>query len=307
MTTTSPSVARQGTSRRYGRGPDAAARSPQNLSRLLGWFSIGLGVAEALAPDTLARLIGTRPNDRSRQLLRALGAREVVTGVGILAKPHSAQWMRGRVAGDAMDMALLLNLLRATGTRRDRTAVASLAVLGVGALDLRAARALDSADGGDFQNGIQVEKSITVLRPIDDVYAFWRDFENLPRFMRHLESVTDLGDGRSRWQVRAPAGMSVEWEAVVVEDRPNEIIAWQSIEGSDVYHRGSVRFREAPGGRGTEIHVRLRYDPPAGRLGAAVAKLFHREPGQEIADDLRGFKQVMETGEVVQSDARRFP
>ena len=89
--------------------------------------------------------------------------------------------------------------------------------------------------------------------------------------------------------------------------QPNEIIAWQSIEGSDVYHRGSVRFREAPGGRGTEIHVRLRYDPPAGRLGAAVAKLFHREPGQEIADDLRGFKQVMETGEVVQSDARRFP
>ncbi len=158
-----------------------------------------------------------------------------------------------------------------------------------------------AADGK--QQGIRVRKSITVNRPADEVYGFWRNFENLPRFMHHLESVQVTGAGRSHWKAKAPAGTSVEWDAETTEDRPNELIAWRSVEGADVSNAGEVRFVPAPGGRGTEIHVDLRYDPPAGKLGALVAKLFGEEPNQQVDGDLRRFKQVLEIGEVLYSDA----
>jgi uncharacterized membrane protein len=112
-----------------------------------------------------------------------------------------------------------------------------------------------------------------------------------------------IDDRRSRWRAKAPAGTSVEWEAELIDDRPNELIAWRSLEGSTVDNSGFVRFERAPGGRGTVVHVELRYCPPAGALGAAVAKLFGEEPRQQLYDDLRAFKQVMELGEVVKSDA----
>lgn len=153
------------------------------------------------------------------------------------------------------------------------------------------------------QHGIRVRKSITVNRPADEVYGFWRNFENLPRFMKHLESVQMTGDRRSHWTAQAPAGTTVEWDAETTEDRPNELIAWRSVEGADVPNAGVVRFVPAPGGRGTEVHVDLRYDPPAGKLGKLVAKLFGEEPSQQVDGDLRRFKQVLEIGEVVYSDA----
>jgi len=312
MTTTYPPIEQQRSSR-YGRGSQGAAQTLQNgssgakLANLLGWFSIGLGAAEALAPDAVARLIGARPSDRTRNLLRVLGARELLSGVGILAKPRSADWVRSRVAGDAMDIALLINTLRSQGVKKDRATVATLAVLGVTALDFRASRELDSGSETkadfDSERGIRVEKSITVGRPLEEVFAFWHDFENFPRFMRHLEKVQNLGDGRTRWKARAPAGMTVEWEAVILQDVANDIIAWESVEAAEVYNKGSVRFRRAPGDRGTEVHVQLHYDPPLGKIGAAFAKLFRKDPGQEIYDDLRSFKQLLETGEITQSDA----
>jgi uncharacterized membrane protein len=135
------------------------------------------------------------------------------------------------------------------------------------------------------------------------VYRYWRDLEHLPTFMAHLESVTMQDSGRSKWIAKGPMGIHIEWQAEIVADQPNENIAWRSCEGSDVPNQGSVRFLDAPGGRGTEVRVELRYDPPTGALGAAVAKLFGAEPGQEIAGDLRRFKQVIETGEVLHSDA----
>jgi uncharacterized membrane protein len=151
---------------------------------------------------------------------------------------------------------------------------------------------------------MDVTRAITVGHPRDAVYAFWRDFENLPRFMYHLQFVEDLGSGRSHWVARAPAGRTVEWDAEIVEDVPGERIAWRTIDQKDdITHSGSVSFRSAPGGRGTEVHVRLNYDPPGGKVGAMIAKLFGEEPGQQIADDLRRFKQVVETGEVVRSEA----
>jgi uncharacterized membrane protein len=145
-------------------------------------------------------------------------------------------------------------------------------------------------------------KSVTIGRPRDDVYKFWRDFENLPSFMQHLVSVTASGDRRSRWVAKAAAGATVEWTAEIVEDRAGSLISWRSLAGSEITNAGSVRFEDAPADRGTEVRVELSYDAPAGAAGAMVAKLFGEEPGQQLRDDLRRFKQVMETGEVVRSD-----
>lgn len=150
---------------------------------------------------------------------------------------------------------------------------------------------------------MHVKQAITVNRSRDEVYEFWHDFENLPRFMNHLESVRSDGAGRSHWKAKGPAGKTVEWDAEIVEDRPNELIAWRSVKGADVDNSGSVRFKPAPGGRGTEVHVEIEYTPPGGVIGATVAKLFGEEPSQQVDGDLRRFKQVMETGEVVRSDA----
>lgn len=147
-------------------------------------------------------------------------------------------------------------------------------------------------------HGIKVEKSVTVNRSPEEVYRFWRDFQNLPRFMNHLESVSDLGSGRSHWVAKAPAGKTVEWDAEVYNEKENELIAWRSLEGADVDNAGSVRFEPAPEGRGTVVRVTLKYDPPAGKLGSLVAKLWGEEPSQQIDEDLRRFKQVMEAGEI---------
>jgi uncharacterized membrane protein len=147
-------------------------------------------------------------------------------------------------------------------------------------------------------HGIKVEKSVTVNRPPEEVYRFWHNFQNLPRFMNHLESVADLGNNRSHWVAKAPAGKTVEWDAEVYNEKENELIAWRSLEGADVDNAGSVRFEPAPEGRGTVVRVTLKYDPPAGKLGSLVAKLWGEEPSQQIEEDLRRFKQVMETGEI---------
>jgi len=148
---------------------------------------------------------------------------------------------------------------------------------------------------------LHVTKRITINRPRDEVYRFWRDLENLPQFMQHLESVHVIGGTRSHWVAKAPTG-NVEWDAEIVAEREHELIAWRSIEGSEVRTEGSVRFIDAPADRGTEVSVELEYEAPGGKLGATVAKLFGEEPTQQIRDDLRRFKQVMETGEVVRSD-----
>lgn len=155
-----------------------------------------------------------------------------------------------------------------------------------------------------------MKQAITVNRSAEDLYQFWRDFEQLPRFMSHLESVAVTGEGRSHWVATAPAGATVEWDAELVEDRPNELIAWRSLEGADVANSGLVRFIPTPGNKGTEVHIEMQYDPPGGKLGATAAKLFGEESNQQTMDDLRAFKQVMETGEVVLSEgtlSRRQP
>lgn len=148
--------------------------------------------------------------------------------------------------------------------------------------------------------GIRVERAVTVNRPREELYQVWRDFENLPGFMQHLESVRvdDPESGRSHWVAKGPLDWRVEWDAEIIEERENELLVWKSLPGSTVESLGRVEFVDAPGGRGTIVRVWMQYNPPAGSLGAAFAKLFGREPGQQINEDLRRFKQIMEAGEI---------
>ena len=151
---------------------------------------------------------------------------------------------------------------------------------------------------------IRVEKHITVGRPAAELYTFWRKLENLPSVMRHLESVTELSDTRSHWVAKAPAGRTVAWDADLVSDRKNELLAWRSLEGSDIDNAGSVSFNELSHGRGTELAVVLAYEPPLGKVGATLAWLMGEEPAVQLQDDLRRFKQLMETGEIATVDGQ---
>ena len=145
------------------------------------------------------------------------------------------------------------------------------------------------------REGVKVEHSVTVNRPAGEVYRFWRNLSELPRFMDHLNEVRETGAGKSHWVARGPLGMSVAWDAELIEDRP-EVISWRSLPGSDVDTAGSVHFTAAPAGRGTEVRVTLKYDPPAGKLGHALAQVFGGSPDRQIEEDLHRFKSVMETG-----------
>jgi uncharacterized membrane protein len=152
--------------------------------------------------------------------------------------------------------------------------------------------------------GIKLEKSVTINRSPEELYRFWRNFENLPRFMNHLEAVHVTGEERSHWVAKAPAGSSVEWDAEIYNEKEGEMIAWRTLEGADVASAGSVHFEPAAGGRGTVVRVVLKYDPPGGKLGALVARLFGENPEQQIDEDLRRFKQLMETGEVATTEGQ---
>lgn len=144
--------------------------------------------------------------------------------------------------------------------------------------------------------GIHVEEAITINRPIADVFRFWRNFENLPQFMEHLESVAVREEGISHWVATGPAGSRVEWDARIINELDNRLIAWQSLEGSTISTAGSVNFDVTE--HGTRVRVNLQYNPPGGRLGAMVARLFGEEPHQTIREDLRRFKRLFETGEI---------
>jgi uncharacterized membrane protein len=200
---------------------------------------------------------------------------------------------------------------------RNRVAAATAAVAGVTVVDFLTGQQLSRPGGNasehrtngssqqnrQLSSGVHVTQALTIKRPRSEVYGFWHNFENFPRFMAHLESVEVLDNNRSRWKAKAPAGTTVEWEAETIEDRPNELISWRSLPDASIPNSGTVRFKDAPGNRGTEIHVELRYQPPGGKLGSLIAKLFGEEPEQQVKGDLRRFKQVMETGEIVHSDS----
>jgi uncharacterized membrane protein len=147
-----------------------------------------------------------------------------------------------------------------------------------------------------------VGRTVTIARSRSELYAFWRDFSNLPTFMENVERIDVTDSRRSHWVVKAPGGTEVEWDSIITSETPNARIAWSTTDDADIQHAGSVEFRDAPGNRGTEVTATIVYDPPAGAVGKAVAKLFQREPKIQARRDLRRFKQLMETGEIATSE-----
>jgi uncharacterized membrane protein len=152
-----------------------------------------------------------------------------------------------------------------------------------------------------YELGIRVDQFITVEKPREELYRFWRNLENLPKFMGHLESVTEIDNKHSHWVAKAPAGICMQWTAEIINEQENELVGWRSLPGADVPNAGSVHFQTAPDGRGTLVKVELQYDPPGGNIGALIAKMMGQDPSKQIAADLHRFKQLMETGEIMTS------
>lgn len=256
------------------------------LANTLGWFSIGLGIAEMVAPKAISRLIG---KSQYAPAFRAIGARELINGLGIISQRNQSAWLWGRVAGDAIHV----GMLGATWPGADckearRRSLLTLAALGAAmAVDVTAALATGR------RRAFHVRKSITINRSPEEVYSFWHDFENLPRFMKNLESVRSQ-DHHSHWVAKAPMGTRIEWDADIVDEVPDSLIAWRTTKESPLYHAGIVRFE--PSEAGTIVRVELDYIPPAGALGAALAKATGKAPEQQIESDLQSLKEVMERG-----------
>ncbi|MEA2138182.1 MAG: hypothetical protein QOG56_1332 [Solirubrobacteraceae bacterium] len=275
------------------------------VARGLGAFSFALGVPQITSPGRVNRMIGVRDDARNRMWMRVVGAREIVAGVGIFSERLPKEWVWARVAGDTMDLALLAAALRGKSPHPTRTLAATGAVIGAFAADVYDGVRLTRDAADEPETGaepVQIAATITVRRDREECYAYWRDFERFPSFMAHLEEVHATHGERSHWKARGPLGMTVAWDAQVTEDVPGERISWSSVEGSKVDNSGSVRFVAAPADQGTEIHLELRYAPPAGAFGATFAKILGEEPAIQCKDDLRRFKQILETGEIARSD-----
>ncbi len=244
-------------------------------------------------------------------LLRTVGLREIASGVGILTQANPSNWLWARVGGDTMDLALLTKAMGSDNSHRGRIATATAAVVGVTAADaLASMQEQHHREHNAFANGVapvhaaetRVASAITVNAPIDEVFAAWNGFQTLPQFMRDFAAVQVMNDRQSHWQAMLPGGMTLGWDVTITDTAPNERIAWRSDDGSRLEASGEVRFRPAPGGRGTEILFEARIRTPGGELGNKIAGLFSDALGQKVQNDLRRAKQLIELGEIVKSD-----
>ena len=273
-------------------------RDGTGLATGLGWFSIGLGAAELFAPRLIAKLSGTQDSAKARSIFRIFGAREILAGALIFAGPRRALPLWNRVLGDAIDITALALAARNPKASQTRLIASIASVLGVTAVDVLAAVLATKRQSAARAPAIS---AITINRPPMEVYEAWRDYERFPRFMHWLESVRDLGNGLTQWTAKLPVGGTITWRAVTTEDRPGERIAWRTLDDAKVPSRGAVTFKPTLNGFGTEIEVEMQYDVPGSRaLGAFFAKLASKE---QVNGDLKRFKQVLETGEVVRSDS----
>ena len=280
-------------------------RKQSPLANVLGWSSLGLGVPMVTSPGRFLDAIGVKEDATTRTVALGVGLQEHAAAAGILAieRPRPVISLWSRVAGDLTHLGLLAAAWRNKRDDDTRLVAAMASVVAIGALDLTAALRFTRNDEVQMEDSLmQVRTATTVRAPRDEVYGYWRDFENFPVFMFHLESVEATSDTRSHWKAKGPAGKTIEWDAEITEDRPGEVIAWRSLDGATIQNSGRVRFTPAPGDRGTEIHLELDARLPGGKAGELAGKLFGAEPTQQAKDDLRRFKQVMETGEVVRSD-----
>jgi uncharacterized membrane protein len=240
-----------------------------------------------------------------------VGTRELVHAVGLLTSRRKSVWVWTRVVGDAMDLTSLGMAIAHRGGRPWRLVGVTGAVVGITLMDLLTAvqatrvkklGSVPSVPSSRRGGSMELTATTTIRKFAPEVYEFWRDLENLPTFMAHLDEVRVTGDRTSHWSAGAPFGQNIGWDAEIVDDAPGEKIGWRSIGNDDVPNAGSVRFVPAPDGVSTEVHVVMVFDIPGGKVGKAVAKYFGEEPHQQLDDDLRRLKQVLETGEVVRSE-----
>lgn len=288
--------------RHYEARPGASQKGGvERIANALGWFSIGLGLAEVLVPDSVARISGIGEKQGRRAILRAAGLREIAAGVGILSQQKPAAWMWGRFAGDILDLATLGVAVGSNNVKMSRTATATAAVVGVTALDLYCAQKLSGV-----AEPMRVVESIIINISPQEVYSFWRNLENLPKFISHLESVQVTGENRSHWRVKPQGGRRLEWDSEIMLDVPNSLIKWHAVAG-DFPHSGTVHFDRATGGRGALVRVEIEHTLPAGAIGQNIAKLIGAEPRRHIRSGLRQLKQILETGSIVKSEASIHP
>lgn len=283
------------------RSSDDAVR----LARALGWFSIGLGVAEVAVPRALGTIVGIqRP-----WTMRALGLREIAAGAAILMRPREPAFLWSRVAGDALDLALLGAAFGARDAHRGRLTAALGTVGAVTAVDVMASRRLSAASLGQQAAPVEISLSVAIDRPADELYRFWRNLTNLPRFMSSVREVRPL-DGvapeqarRWHWVGFAPVG-TLEWESEITEDRPGQLIAWRSSSVTPLAFEGTVHFAAPSNGEGTLVRLRMRYAGAGGAATAAVARMLRQLPRQQMKAELRRFKQLIETGEIATIDGQ---
>lgn len=285
-----------------------------DLAMTLGWVSLGLGLSSLLMPRTMARLAGVQPRNA---WMRAIGVRELISGAGLLLRPNKPGWLWSRVVGDAMDLSLLTVAARQMPPmppmpRPQRTGIASAALAGMTVLDLLAAygqttqtnamrrpeRSTRSGAGIHQSGMVHVTKSIDVNRDAESCYHFWRDSRNFPRFMQHVEAIEPISATHSRWQVHGPLGQHQTWETELTSDLPGQQLGWRTRAGSELAHAGTVRFSPVPGRGGTRIALDFQYHAPLGKTGQRLMRALGDEPSQQASEDLRRFKQLIETGEI---------
>jgi uncharacterized membrane protein len=285
--------------------PINPSRERQALAKVLGWTSLAIGAAELLAPRRVSRAIGARGRPG---ILRALGAREIITGIGILAhRRQRRSWVRSRVAGDAMDLALLGTVFFLQNRRHpNRLLAATGAVAGIALVDWLGGEwtSRSSPAARAAEEPLTVESSIIINKAPEVVYEFWRKLENLPCFMKHLRDVQVEESGRSHWIVEAPGGVSMEWDAEITEDVPNQRIAWRTLPGADLENSGDVRFEPAPGNRGTLVRVEMNYPAPPGRPGGFFGRMLGKVPERHLHNDLLRLRQWLETGELARTEGQ---
>lgn len=283
---------------------DPAVNRAATLVKGLGVASLGLGLTEVLVPTRVAALAGVDATRQSRAVIRALGVRECGHAAALLLGSEKLVWTR--VAGDVLDIAVLAAGMAGRPASRRRGIISAIALTAIGGADLYAALRVTGNEKHSRHASKQryhaLRAAVTVQRPPQDVYRFWRDLENLPSFMYHLKSVTADADGRSHWVANAPIGQPVQWDAQITEDQPGKRIAWQSLPGSGIENGGSVEFAPDNSGKGTEVRVTIGYQLPGGTLGKVASTLLGESPEQQVNDDLRRFKQILETGQVMRSD-----
>lgn len=273
-----------------------ANTSSRQLAKGLGWFSIGLGLAEVAVPNLVANLIGVSDDSKTRNILRFYGARELAAGVGILAQSNPSGWLWARVAGDAVDLTSLVKAAISEDNNRAKAISATAAVAGVTVADILCALQLSNGKNGNGSSAIT--SSITISRPVEEIYGFWRNFTRLPEIFDRLESVESAGERRSHWKLTLPMERTMEWDAETTDDQPNSRIAWHSTSAT-AQHSGEIRFEPATGNRGTKVTVKIR---PHG-VHATLGKFFGVVPQQHVNIALHNLKQLLELGEIAKSDA----